>query len=497
LIRSLGLKLGLALLALLLVLGAAHLALTARTARLYALEVQQRLNRDTARHIAEATELFQGGEVNRDGLKDLFMKAMAVNPTLEIYLLDEGGAILGFDAPPEKIVRERVSLEPLLELTRATSDSLVLGDDPRDASRQKVFSAWPVETGGRRGWVYAILASEEYESIARMTRRSQILRRSVWIGLLAVTVAGCCGLLIFALLTRPLRQLRQSVERFHGVDPDTRAAVTSDDEIGALAAEFNRMADRIGLQMRRIRRNDRNRREMVASISHDLRTPLASLQGYLETCLMKADDSAPEQLRGYLESAMRNGERLKRLVEDLFQLSRLEAGEIQVAFEPFSLGELAQDALQKFALAAERRGVALRAEIPADLPPVGGDIGLIERALDNLVENALRYTPPGGTVKVALLRHQAGVELRVVDTGAGIPAEELPRVFDRFYRVEKSRGDDGGGAGLGLAITRRIVELHRSTIEARSQVGRGTLFRFRLAAAGAGTADPPAAAPAA
>ena len=484
-IRSLGFKLGLALLALLLLLGAAHIALTARTARLYFLEVQQRLNRDTARHIAEATELFQDGEVNQQGLKDLFMKVMAVNPTLEVYLLDEDGGILGYDAPAERIVRQRVAVEPLRRLLDAEGGALVLGDDPRDAGRQKVFSAWPLESGGRRGWVYAILASEEYESIGLMAQSSQILHQSVWTGLMAVAIAGACGLLAFALLTRPLRRLRRTVERFHQVDSETRASVGGRDEIGALAEEFNRMADRIVLQMRRIRRSDRQRREMVASISHDLRTPLASLQGYLETCLMKADDHDPERLRGYLLSAMRNGERLKRLVDDLFQLARLDAGEVKVVFEPFSLGELAQDALQKFALTAEQKGVTLRADIPADLPPVGGDIGLIERALDNLVENAIRYTPAEGVVKVALVRRADGVEVRVIDTGAGIPAVELPRVFDRFYRVEKSRGDDGGGAGLGLAITRRIVELHRSTIEARSQVGRGTLFRFRLAAAAA------------
>ncbi|TAH37873.1 MAG: HAMP domain-containing sensor histidine kinase [Planctomycetota bacterium] len=481
--RSLAVKLGAVFLVLLLALGAISLWLMARTANLYFLELQQSLNRTVAAHIAEAARYFKGEQVDEEGLRGLFMKVMAVNPTLEVYVVDPAGRILAYDAPPDKIVRSSLSLEPVRRFLEEPPGTLILGDDPRDRERRKVFSAAPVQVNGQlKGYVYAILASEEYDSAASLLQRSYILRGSAWVAVICVLLAALLGLLALGVLTRPLRRLQRAVNEFRQGNLAARVRPTARDEIGALALDFDAMAERIVQQVDRIRQTDHQRREMVANISHDLRTPLTSLQGYLETCLIKAEELPPEERRRYLEGALRSTKRLGRLVEDLFQLARLDAGDIQPQVERFRLSELAQDVLQKFQFQAQRKGITLTARIPQGLPDVTADIGLIERVLDNLVDNAIRYTPAGGKVVVALRECSGAVEVRVADTGPGIPEKDLPHVFERFYRVEKSRSLDAGGAGLGLAITKRILELHHSSIAVRSRPQVGTVFYFQLAA---------------
>jgi len=232
-------------------------------------------------------------------------------------------------------------------------------------------------------------------------------------------------------------------------------------------------------QMSALQQTDAMRRELVANISHDLRTPLASLQGYLETLHLKRAQLSDEEQRTYLEIALKQTEQLSGLVSRLFDLAKLDSGQVIVSLEPLALGDLVQDVVQEFDLAASNKGVVLKALIRPDLPLVIADIGLMERVLRNLIENALRYTPEGGAVTVTTSPGANGAIVEVADTGVGIPAEELPRIFDRFYRIEKSRGLAAGSAGLGLAITKRILDLHGTKIGVTSERGR-TVFRFLL-----------------
>ena len=227
-------------------------------------------------------------------------------------------------------------------------------------------------------------------------------------------------------------------------------------------------------------RAETTRRHLMSNISHDLRTPLAALQGYLETLHMKDELLSARERQSYLTTALRRVARLNALIGSLFELAKLDAGEAQPQLEPFSLAELVQDETQQFALAAQRKGVQLQALQSEDLPMVLGDIGLIERALENLIDNALRHTPAGGHVCISLSRCQEKarqcVRVQVSDTGEGIAASDLPHIFERNFRAAQS--DEG--AGLGLAITKRILELHDGTVEVESELGQGTRFSFRL-----------------
>jgi len=224
------------------------------------------------------------------------------------------------------------------------------------------------------------------------------------------------------------------------------------------------------------------RRDLVANVSHDLRTPLAALRGYLEVLATRGDALPAAQRRQHLEVALRQSESLSTLVDELFELAKLDFRGVALQREPFSFADLASDVLQKFELQAQAARVTLAVEAPAGLPPVDADPGLIERVLDNLVGNALRHTPAGGRVGVQLEAAAGGLLARVCDSGCGIAEADLPHIFDRYYR---GSGQRATGAGLGLAITRRILELHGTAVQVASDSGRGTCFSFTLPLAAA------------
>ena len=488
-------KLAIVLLGLFCLIGALAIVLTLYTTRLYLQEVNQKLNRALAEHMVSEKILIQAGRVNEGALKEIFHMLMVINPSIEIYLLDADGAILTFSAPPGKVQRQRISLDPLKRFLSGAEALPILGDDPRDINRKKVFSVSAIPLKGPiEGYLYVILGGEEFDSVAQMLEGSYILRLSTWAVAATLLFALLAGLLLFKLLTRRLRTLASAMEAFKRGDfseqsdfsyrPDVQPwTAQRGDEMDELGATFNQMADRIRQQVEKLEQTDRLRRELVANVSHDLRTPLTSLQGYLETLLLKEGTLSPQEQRKYLEIATAHSEQLGKLIAELFELAKLNSHEMEPHVEPFSLGELVQDVVQKIRLVAEKKQIRLQANFRADLPFVSADIQLIERVLENLIENSIRHTEEGDAITVALIPGNEKIMAQVTDTGCGIPPEDLPYIFDRFYRVGKRHEARSTGAGLGLAIAKRILELHGSSIEAQSTVGVGTTFIFHLPAA--------------
>lgn len=234
-------------------------------------------------------------------------------------------------------------------------------------------------------------------------------------------------------------------------------------------------------QLEQLAEIDRLRRELLANVSHDLRTPLASLRGYIETLLLMDAQLTPADRRRYLEIAEKNCTRLTRLVDDLFDVACLDAGAIEPRLEPFRVCELVWDVRQKLALKADEAGVELTVRAEHGLPRVTGDIAWVERALLNLVDNALRHTDAGGRIEIGVTVEDDAVRLWVADTGVGIDPAIQPHIFDRYYRSKDMPGGGRpGSAGLGLPIAKRVVELHAGAIDVASTVGQGTTFTMRL-----------------
>jgi signal transduction histidine kinase len=474
-------KISAVFLVLLLLLGVVQIFVSVNLSLNFVKESDQKLNRQLAHDLAKEFSPFLKDSIDYANIEHTIHELMVMNPRVEIYLLDERGTILAFFAEKEKIKRTAVSTKQILEFLSNEEDMPIYGDDPRNPHGQKPFSVAPIIIGGKQpGYLYVILGGEEYDSAAEMIRQSYIVRIST-IALIVTLLFTCIvGLVLFAFLTKRFRRMTAVVREFAKGNLTQRISATSNDEIGALSAAFNHMADTIVTNIEEMKKTDNLRRELIANVSHDLRTPLALIHGYLETILMKDDAMMPQQRRQYLETIFANTKMLSNLVGELFELSKLDAKQTQPKPEPFSIGELVQDVVMKFQPQAEQRKVRLRTQFPHDLPFVYADIGMIERALSNLIDNALRYTEDIGVVTIELCRHNGSVLVKVSDTGYGIPSEDLPYLFERFYRVEKSRLRTSGGTGLGLAITKKMIEAHNSTITVESMPNVGTTFVFSL-----------------
>ena len=476
-------KLAIALLGLLLTVAVVYTGFSLYSTRVFLQELNQRFNRDLARQLLVDQEPAPGRAMDETAVAEIFGRYMHINPALEIYLLDAQGNILAFEAPNQKIKRRSVALEPILQFLSDTKAFPILGDDPRDESRRKIFTvaSWPLE-GEPKQYLYVVLGGEEYGNVQALLQRSQFVQLSTAAVGASVLLTLIAGLFIFNLLTRRLRRLAGAMDEFRASGFRTHLPYgkgkRDGDEIDTLGATFDEMATRIIDQVQALEEKDSLRRSLVANVSHDLRTPLAAMRGYLETLLLKSDEFSAEERRQHLETAFKHSERMTRLVQELFELSKLEAKETRPQREPISLGELVQDVAQKFRLRAEQQGVWLRTEIPPTLPFVDADIGLLERVLENLIENAIAHTPSGGHVELVLERSSGGVCTTVANSGSVIAPEDLPHLFERFYQAPDRRGT--GGVGLGLAIVRRILEAHDTTISVSSTPATGTAFSFVL-----------------
>ena len=294
-------------------------------------------------------------------------------------------------------------------------------------------------------------------------------------------IAVSFGAFVSASLTRGLRRVEHAAERLAGGDLSARAEVDGRDEVARLAITFNRMADQLEAAAHKQRELDTLRRDLIAWTSHDLRTPLTSIRVVVEALADSMVDD-PETIQRYLSSIRSDVASLNGLIDDLFELAQLDAGGLKFDMVSVSLSDLISDVLERMRALADRRRVRLAGQVSPHIDPVTVDPQKIERVLTNLIGNALRHTPEGGQVTIDAQRRDGKVRVSVSDTGEGIPAEHLPRVFERFYRGEKSRSRASGGAGLGLAIAKGIVEAHGGTIEVSSRVGEGSTFTFTLPA---------------
>jgi len=331
-----------------------------------------------------------------------------------------------------------------------------------------VFATLPTGDGGS---VTVLTPSASRGFLGRLSATTGFLQSVWWQFLIVGAVAAAISLIVARFLargmTQPLRDMAAAARRMETGDYAVRVETRSRDEVGRLAAAFNDMQDQLaGLEQ--------SRRDLVANVSHELKTPITAIRAHLENLLDGVELPDPATLEVMLGQA----DRLGRLVDQLLELSKLESGEIPLHRERLALRPLVDDLISEIDVARSDRSVSLRNEVPDDLPALFADRERLHQVLFNLVDNAVRFTPEGGDVRVTAYRVNGSVQIAVTDTGAGIPAEHLPRLFERFYRADPARSRDDGGTGIGLAIARSVVEAHGGTIRAESEPGRGSVFTF-------------------
>ncbi|MGN8157867.1 sensor histidine kinase [Salinisphaera sp. RV14] len=398
----------------------------------------------------------------------------SINPALSIYVLNRSGEVVGAWADDRCALGGRIAIATIRRLQSHLPMLPVYADLPCDDGRN-VFSVANIHYGPQRhrGYLFVVPEADTNMSVARMWQTSSISRSLVVAGVGALLVSAALGLLLFALLTRRFSRLTRAMQRFAEGDHSQRLSMQTDDEVGRAARAFNDMAATIEAQVSALRENDRQRRDLVASLSHDFRTPLTALRGYAEK--LRAD--VPEHNRPGVDALLANVARLTRLAEQLSLLACIDIDERALHVETFPAAELIHDIANKFRPEAEAAGIVLTVDCVEPLP-VAADLELVDRALTNLVDNALRATDPGGQVTCSAAVTGERVRITVTDTGIGIPAEEIGLVVQRFYRTREARSRHAG-SGLGLAIVAEVCTRHGTRLELTSDT-HGTVAAFEL-----------------
>ncbi|OGO19044.1 MAG: hypothetical protein A2Z15_06935 [Chloroflexi bacterium RBG_16_50_11] len=391
-----------------------------------------------------------------------------------------------------ELYQRRIILTDKNNITVADSANLLLGstyeDDligedmaqiPISSTEQVLEIILPNHQG--KAWVSSISADTvgtlyvmhgDFPNINRAALQltyDSIGRFFIWGGLVAIGIAILLTSLLSRRILSPVKALIGAARQYGKGNFSRRVDYKGEGELGELARSFNSMADDL-------ERTQRLRRNMVADVAHELRTPLSNLKGYLEAI----DDGVVKPDEATIRSLNEEAASLSRLVADLQELSLADAGELKITVQPEDINRLIKETATALQAKATARDLKLTTDLPAELPMVNIDAHRIKQVINNLLDNAIAHSGKGGTINVIARAQGNLVSISVSDTGEGVPPEDLPMIFERFYRVDKSRARTTGGSGLGLTIARRLVEAHGGTIEVKSRLGQGSTFTFTI-----------------
>lgn len=493
--RSLPRRLALLLVVLLLMWAALVAVLAWRAAQQQESEVLQRMSHGLAAHIVEHwPELGAGAPEDPQAHKELLRMLMTVNPGIQVYVLDRDARVQTYIGEPGMVRQpqmDRVALQRFLD----GAPLPLYGTNPMGGASPRLFSAAPFAPapGRSAGYLYVVLDGANRSAVLGRVGQARIWQGVAWAAAGSLLLALLVGVFAVRRLTRPLDRLAREMAQFKldapgsaipMPDPDTAAPLRGGDEVASLAAGFARLGARLREQQGQHQRQAAAHREVIANVAHDLRTPLTALHGHLEA--LRAGAPSPQQAQAHVDTALAQSDKLRRLTQQLFELATLQSMDQVLHSERFRLDELVADAVQKFGLLAPAGRVALASPAPSAVE-CDGDLHLIERALTNLIDNALRHSPAEGAVEVSLQCNEAEVAVLVADHGPGLP-QELQRRLDAGESVRDPavrRHAGGGMGGLGLAIAQRIAALHGGRLHTLPAPQGGTRLCLALPRTGA------------
>lgn len=448
------------------------------------LKVEQTVHWDLAQDLVRRIELQQGfAEADEQARKQLVLKEFyylsTVNPRVDPYLVDETGKTIISLFSEYRL--KQISLVPVEQFFHQEGFPItpIYGDNPRtDGAKKILFTAAPIKFGDKTAVIYVVTSGKRYwVAFQQFTDLIAIVGTIILFIVVAIVSTGL-GNLVFLQLSKSLREIIEVAQCYATGDFSKRIKLASDDELGTVASTMNSMAERISDNMQQLAQADSLRRELISNISHDMRHPVAVMQTALESLLARINSIDAAQQQDALSRALSSCKHLNSQLDELFSLAKLNSTDYQLRYEEFSLTELCEEVAAINRQRAETGGIALEVLYEDLLPNVRADVALIERVLTNLLANAIRHTPEGGTISI---RVSSGTDVLVVeieDTGSGIPEQDLPHIFDRYFTA--AREGKSEGSGLGLAIVKRVLELHKSTIKVRSSIGQGTAFQFTV-----------------
>lgn len=443
----------------------------------------QLLNREVAAHIAKFTSPFEKDGINKRKADSVFHDAMVISPSAEVYFLDTAGKVIAYHAKEEEIKLRNISLENIKKYIASQGHEYIKAPDPRDPSDPKIFSAAEVFGKQRKlGYIYVILGSNQYESIMDLLFSSHISNLAIKSFIIIILLSIIISLVYLNRFKKSFNRMIGVLEKFEQGDYSARFKIKDQNELTPVTHAFNKMADLLSSTINSLTKSEQERKDFIANISHDLRTPLSIARGYTETLLIKKEGQEinGQQHQEYVNLILNKIQQVETMVKQLFELSKMEAVEFKPHKEPFVISEIVQETINTFQLIAEEKKVSLKCTQCQYHVWVNADIGLMERAIQNLVDNAIKSTPEGGNIEVSIGVEKTDLIFQIENSGPPLP-EDLLQWINHFKDNGNLFNNRPAKRGLGLLIVQKILHMHGSSLKAYTKNNASNVFSFRLA----------------
>ena len=420
------------------------------------------------------------GASRAEAQKDLSVFASAAR--MRITLVDSSGVVIYDSSVPDSLLHSLDNHSQRPEILEARQ--LGTGSNVRTSMsihEDLVYVARKVDLWGTASSAFPHLQFVRVSvALGDVNRVMYEIRFKIVVAAIAVlAVVLLVSQFVARRMAKPLVEIGEMVKEIKAGNLDQKLPVRSQDEIGRLAELINELTDKLKTDIEQLQKLERVRSEFLANVSHELRTPIFSLKGFLET-LQEGAINDPAVNKKFVEKAYHHANRLDSLLSDLIEISRIESGEMKMSFRYFDVASFLRHLVGDFSDNAAKKQQTLLLEAPVGEVLVLGDKDRLRLAIGNIIDNAIKHSPESTTIVARLAEQDHSVTISVSDNGPGIEAEHLPRVFERFYRVDMTRSREVGGTGLGLAIVKHIVEAHNSKVSVTSEIGKGTTFSFEL-----------------
>ncbi len=478
-------KLFLTFLCIIIAMGGVFVFATLHLSQKFHNEASQKLHANIANHLVEekfknAAPFLENGEVNKILFNDIMHDMMAVNRAIEVYLLNSSGEILHsvvLDHSNTTKPLTKVNLTPINEFIN-NNKNYILGDDPKNINNKKIFSAAHFQKNGIEGYIYIVLSGGAFEKINKSLFSSYFTTLVTTISLITMFFSILIGWLSIYYITKNLRTIIFHVNRFSEGYFCSRIKNAENSNLSGLAVTFNKMADTISKNIEEMKSADIIRRELIANISHDLKTPLTIMYGYIETLQIKQNTINSQNSQKYIKIIENSVTYLKKLVFQLSEYSKLEAKQVIPKILPFLIADLIIGLKDRYHLLLLEKEIEFNIQIENEKQLVLGDPTLIERVLLNIMDNAIKFNPQKGKIHLSVYKENDHVKIKINDSGPGINEDEKEFIFDRFNQSKSDYKNDG--MGLGLAIVKKIIELHNTEIIVKRGLNNGAIFEFSL-----------------
>ncbi|MFN2438751.1 MAG: ATP-binding protein [Chitinophagaceae bacterium] len=442
----------------------------------------QLLNREVAAHIAEFTSPFENDGINKRKADSVFHDAMVISPSAEVYFLDTTGKVIAYHAKEEEIKLQNISLDNIKKYLASQGQEYIKSQDPKDPSDPKIFSAAEV-IGKRRklGYIYVILGSNAYESIMDLLFSSHSSNLAIRTFVIIILLSIIISAVYLNRIKKSFNRMIAVLEKFEHGDYNARFEIKNQDEFTPVKHAFNKMAVLLSSTINSLTKSEKERKDFIANISHDLRTPLSIARGYTETLLIKKEgqEIGIEQRQEYMHLILNKIQQVEIMVKQLFEISKMEAVEFEPHKEPFVISEIAQETVNTFQLIAEEKKITLECTQCVYHVWVNADIGLMERVIQNLIDNAVKSTPEEGSIQVSIVVDNKDLIFQIENTGNLLPEDLLQWIND--YKGDGNLFNNRPAKlGLGLLIVQKILHMHGSSLKAKAQNGASNIFSFRL-----------------